>query len=110
MSFNLNFITGKFVLTAGIVGAAASSFLLGIVPGGVITGLMAFVVSLTYFSKVQVLFHKLLGSFAQVPAWPRFVALAIGALIAAHHGGDYAVLVAGSTFVALAGNFFNSLY
>lgn len=106
----LSKINGKSVITVGMVGAAASSLLLGRYSAYTIFGLMAFVAVLTYFSKAQALFSKLLGSFADVPAWPRFVALGVASLVAAHHGGPKAILTMCFLLAAMDGNVFDALY
>lgn len=106
----LNKINGKSVLSVGIVGATASSLLLGLHSFEAIAGLMAFVASLTYLSVPQKLFTKLFVNFADVPAWPRFVALGIASLIAAHHGGPKAILTMCFLLAAMDGNVFDALY
>ena len=106
----LDSITGNGVLTTGIVGASASSFLLSVHAGCIITGLMALVAVITYSSKAQGVFRKLLGGFAEVPAWPRFVTLGVAALVAGYHGGGHAVLTLAFLLGAFDGNTFDALY
>ena len=106
----LNKITGRGVITFGTVGAMASSWLLGLHSFEAVASLMAFVALLIYSTKVQALFSKWLNGFADVPAWPRFVALGIASVIAAHHGGRQAVLVMAFLLTAMDGNVFDALY
>lgn len=105
-------ITGNDVLAGGVTGAAISA-LAGFGRGNAafsIVGLMAAVAVISCFGPVQRLLSRLLKSFADVPAWPRFVLLGIAALIAAHHGGRSALVVMAFLLMAMDGNTFDALY
>lgn len=106
----LDRIKGKLVVTVGILGTAFASFLLGQPVDYIVTGLMLLVAALTYFGKVQRVFSKLLGGFADTPAWPRFVALGVASLLVAYHGGWHAVLAMIFLLAAMDGNVFDALY
>lgn len=110
LSAILSKITGKGVLTAGAVGAAASSDLLGLHSFVAVAGLMVGILALTYSVKLQGFIQKKLAGFADVPEWPRFVLLGVASLVAAHHGGRPAMLVLGCLLTAMDGNVFNALY
>jgi len=110
LSSILNKITGNGVITFGTLGAAAMSWFLGLHSFEVIAPLMGFVMALTYIPQVQAIFTKLLTGFADVPAWPRFVALGIASVIAAHHGGALGAITMAFLLTAMDGNVFDALY
>lgn len=106
----LSKITGKGVLTAGLIGTAVgAAFLLPPTSALAVVTLSAYSAYLS-LPPVTKLFTKLLGGFAEVPAWPRFVALGVAALVTAHVGGWRATVELIPILTAMDGNVFDALY
>lgn len=106
MSF-LDIFTGPRVEAAGLLWASLSgAFLLH---GGHQIGF--FVALAAYFlSRFEPKLFKFLEGFAEVPAWPNYVSLAVAALFAAHAGGHAAVITLMGLAMAGDGRMFDALY
>ena len=106
----LDKITGEEVQLAGAVGAGVSALLL--FPPHVslpIWALLWFVAEVCHSSRVAGWFHFLEG-FAEVPAWPAFVALGVAVLLAGRQGGWRADVVLAFLLMTIDGTLFDALY
>lgn len=110
MSKLLNFLTPTVIMILGLAGATASTWLL--LGGATAITLTALLVasSTLFFGKEVELLQRRIGHFARVPAWPRFVLLAIALLVATVSGGWRAGVVSVFILVAIVGDTFDSLY
>lgn len=100
-------ITGKLVETIGLLIAAFSGIFLlkSISQKGFLL-----CIAIYLLSRFVPSFFNFLKFFAEVPAWPNYVSIAVAALFACYTGGWHSVIALAGLATIGDGRMFDSLY